>query len=116
MAPADAGASPGGKGSGVELGPAVILTLKVLVGLVTLLLLASLVALWRGNVRLHGRINLAFFVLTLVTLLGFELLVQVIRPDVFQYIKQNEELVRALNVHLCFSIPAALLMPVMLYT
>jgi uncharacterized membrane protein YozB (DUF420 family) len=100
----------------MELGPSVILTLKILVSAVTLLLLASLVALLRGNYRLHGRINLVFFILTLATLLGFELLVQVIRPDVFNYIRENDELRRALYIHLCFSVPSALLMPVMLYT
>jgi uncharacterized membrane protein YozB (DUF420 family) len=100
----------------MELGPTVILTLKVLVSAVTLLLIASLVALLRGNYRLHGRINLVFFILTLATLLGFELLVQIIRPDVFNYIRENEALRRALNIHLCFSVPSALLMPVMLYT
>jgi uncharacterized membrane protein YozB (DUF420 family) len=100
----------------MELGPSVILTLKVLVSAVTLLLLASLVALLRGNYRLHGRINLVFFILTLATLLGFEVLVQIIRPDVFHYIRDNDELRRALNIHLCFSVPSALLMPVMLYT
>jgi uncharacterized membrane protein YozB (DUF420 family) len=100
----------------MELGPSVILTLKVLVSAVTLLLLASLVALLRGNYRLHGRINLVFFILTLATLLGFEVLVQIIRPDVFNYIRENDELRRALYIHLCFSVPSALLMPVMLYT
>ena len=100
----------------MELGPTVILTLKVLVSAVTLLLIASLVALLRGNYRLHGRINLVFFILTLATLLGFEVLVQIIRPDVFHYIRENDELRQALNIHLCFSVPSALLMPVMLYT
>jgi uncharacterized membrane protein YozB (DUF420 family) len=100
----------------VELGPFVILSLKCAVLAVTFLLLASLVALLRGNFRLHGRLNLVFFLLTLTTLLGFELLVQVIRPDVFNYIKENDHLRRALNIHLCFAVPSALLMPVMLYT
>lgn len=98
------------------MGPQVILALKIAVSLVTVLLLASLVALLRGHYRLHGRINVAFFTLTLTTLLGFELLIQFIRPDVFTYIKENEELRRALNIHLCFAVPSALLMPAMLYT
>jgi len=97
-------------------GPTVILGLKIAVGAVTVLLLASLVALYFGNYRLHGRINLAFFTLTLVALLGFEGIIQVIQPEIFQYIKGNDPLRRALNVHLCFSVPAALLMPAMLYT
>lgn len=97
-------------------GPNVILTLKGAVAAVTVLFLLSLLVLWRGNYRLHGRINLAFFTLTLVTLLGFELIIQIIEPEIFQYIKQNAELRRQLNVHLCFAVPSALLMPAMLYT
>ncbi len=97
-------------------GPIVILILKSAVGAVTVLLLASLAALAKGNIRLHGRINLAFFVLTLSALLGFELIIRVVNPEVFDYIRNNAELSRALNIHLCFSIPSALLMPVMLYT
>ena len=94
----------------------VILTLKVAVVAVTLLLLGSLVAVARGNYRLHGRINLVFFVLTATTIAGFELLIRVVRPDLFGYIAENDDLRRALTVHLCFSVPSALLMPVMLYT
>ena len=97
-------------------GPNVILFLKVAVAAVTALLLASLVALAAGNRRLHGRINVAFFALTTVTLIAFELLIRVIRPELFHYIAQNEEVHRRLQIHLCFAVPAALLMPVMLYT
>jgi uncharacterized membrane protein YozB (DUF420 family) len=97
-------------------GPTVILCLKVAVSAVTVLLLASFVALWKRDVRLHGRINLVFFILTLTALLGFELIIRVINPDVFRYISENEGLSRALNIHLCFAVPSALLMPVMLYT
>ena len=52
-------------------GPNVILTLKVAVAAVTVLLLASLVALARGQYRLHGRINLVFFTLTLAAVFVF---------------------------------------------
>jgi uncharacterized membrane protein YozB (DUF420 family) len=97
-------------------GPTVILILKAAVAAVTVILLASLGALWRGRYRLHGRINIVFFVLTLATLIGFELLIRVIKPDLFAYIQQNEELNRKLLIHLCFAVPSALLMPVMLYT
>jgi uncharacterized membrane protein YozB (DUF420 family) len=97
-------------------GPNVILVLKLAVAAVTVLLLASLVALGRGNYRLHGRINLVFFALTATTVVGFELLIRVVRPDLFAYIAENDDLRRALTVHLCFSVPSALLMPVMLYT
>lgn len=97
-------------------GPNVILTLKIAVAAVTVLLLASLVALARGNYRLHGRINLAFFTLTLAAVLGLEVVIRVIRPEIFQYFDANPDLRQALNIHLCFSAPSALLMPIMLYT
>jgi uncharacterized membrane protein YozB (DUF420 family) len=102
--------------SALVTGPTVILALKIAVAAVTFLLLCSLAALARGNYRLHGRINLAFFTLTLAALFGLEVVVRILDPGVFDYINQNEELRRALNVHLCFSIPAAILMPAMLYT
>jgi uncharacterized membrane protein YozB (DUF420 family) len=97
-------------------GPNVILALKVAVGAVTLLLVAALLALARGNYRLHGRINLAFFTLTLLALLGFEIIIRIIEPSIFDYIMHNDALRRSLNIHLCFSVPSALLMPAMLYT
>jgi uncharacterized membrane protein YozB (DUF420 family) len=99
-------------------GPTVILSLKIAVGAVTVLLLASFVALAKGNIRLHGRINLVFFILTLIALLGFELVIRVINPKVFDYLDEPgyEAIRRMLSIHLCFSIPSALLMPVMLYT
>jgi uncharacterized membrane protein YozB (DUF420 family) len=97
-------------------GPNVILALKVAVSAVTALLLTSLVSLARGQYRLHGRINLAFFTLTLAALLGFEVVIRVVDPRVFEYIKSNPELNRALSVHLCFAVPSAVLMPAMLYT
>ncbi len=97
-------------------GPNVILALKAAVAGVTVLLLMSLVALYRGQYRLHGRINVVFFTLTLAAVLGLELVVRVIDPAVFDYIRADPALYRALNVHLCFSVPSALLMPAMLYT
>ena len=95
-------------------GPQVILALKIAVTAVTLLLLASLIALWRGNYRLHGRINLAFFTLTLAALLGLEVLVRVVNPKVFDYFDEDARM--RLSVHLSFSVPAAIVMPAMLYT
>ena len=95
-------------------GPQVILILKIAVIAVTALLLSSLVALARGNVRLHGRINLVFATLTLSAVLGLELLIRVIDPDIFTYFDATTR--HALRVHLAFSIPSALLLPVMLYT
>jgi len=99
----------------VELGSYVIITLKIAVSAVTLILLAALVAIARGNRRLHGRLNVTFFTLTLVALLGLEA-IRFFRTDVFDYIKQHPDLARILNIHLCFSIPSAILMPLMLYT
>ena len=90
-------------------GPTVILTLKVLVSAVTVLFAASLGALVAGNVRLHGRINGVFFVLTMLTVVGFEVLLRVGTDVTSQF---SPEAKQALRVHLCFSIPAAVLLPV----
>lgn len=94
----------------------VILLLKIAVTAVTVLLLMSLAALARGNYRLHGRINIVFFVLTLSALLGLEGVARLAKPEMFQeYLKQtNAE--NALGIHLSFSVPAAALLPFMLYT
>jgi uncharacterized membrane protein YozB (DUF420 family) len=97
-------------------GPNVILSLKIAVASVTALLILSLLALLRGNYRLHGRINLAFFTFTLIALLGFEVIIRFLEPSVFDYIRADEALSKALNIHLCFAIPSAVLMPAMLYT
>ncbi len=97
-------------------GPNVILTLKIAVAAVTVLLIASLIAVLRGNYRLHGRLNLAFFTLTLMAVLGLELVVRVLAPDVFDYFNADERLRQALTIHLWFSVPSTLVMPAMLYT
>jgi uncharacterized membrane protein YozB (DUF420 family) len=94
-------------------GPTIILALKVAVSAVTLLLLLSLVALARGNYRLHGRINLAFFILTVGAVITFETLLQ-LGADVKSHMTAFER--AALNVHLCFAGPLPLVMGVMLYT
>jgi hypothetical protein len=91
-------------------GPQIILTLKVLVVAVTVLLLASLVALILKRPRLHGHINTAFFVLTMLTVVVFEVLLQWI--DVSSAF--DEAARQALHTHLWFSVPSALLLPVML--
>ena len=97
-------------------GPNVILALKIAVAAVTVLLAASFVALAAGRVRLHGRINLAFFILTLAAVLGLEVVIRFIEPTVFDYIRDHPGLGRDLRVHLCFAVPSLLLMPAMLYT
>jgi ABC-type maltose transport system permease subunit len=94
----------------------VILTLKVAVIAVTLLLLASLTALAFGRYRLHGRINLVFFVLVLAALLGFELVAQVVYPGMLRNFLENEGKLEVFFIHLGFSIPSTLLLPVMLWT
>jgi hypothetical protein len=105
----------------VVLGSYVILTLKIAVASVTVLFLLSLVALWKGNYRLHGRINLVFCLLTLIAVLGLEVVSRLVYPlvsgddhDLFSYFDTATK--KALRVHLCFSVPAALVLPVMLYT
>ena len=95
-------------------GPEVILTLKIAVCAVTLLLLSALVALARGNYWLHGRINMVFFVLTVTALVGLELVARVIDPSLFDYFDDRTR--RILAIHLCFSLPSAAIMPVMLFT
>ena len=102
------------KGSSVLSGPSVILTLKVAVVAVTVLLLTSLVALAFGNYRLHGRINIAFAVLTFSALLGLELVIRVLEPGLFDYF--DEATRQLLAIHLSFSVPSAALLPAMLFT
>ena len=69
-----------------------------------------------GKIRLHGRINLVFFVLTVSALFVFEVIIRLLNRDAFVYFSADPVLRHALNVHLCFSVPSALLMPFMLYT
>lgn len=94
----------------------IILILKVAVVAVTGLLAASLAALWRGNYRLHGRINTVFFVLTLAAVLGLEAVVNVLAPGLLEEHLRSHEAQSALQTHLWFSIPSAALLLVMLPT
>src|SRR5438132_8351328 len=96
--------------------PTIILTLKIAVIAVTLLFLASLVPLARGNYRLHGRINIVFFILTITALVGLEVVARVLSPDMFSEYFTQTDAWNALVVHLSFSLPAALTLPLMLYT
>src|SRR4051812_3009291 len=57
-------------------GTTIVLVLKVAVIAVTLLLLASLVALGYGRYRLHGRLNVVFFTLTVAAVVVFEGLIR----------------------------------------
>jgi hypothetical protein len=92
----------------------VILVLKVAVIAVTLLWLASLVALALGKTRLHGRINIAFFALTLTALIGLEVIVRILSPGLFD--NYEHYAANAMTVHLCFSVPAAVLLFFMLFS
>jgi hypothetical protein len=93
-------------------GPEIILTLKVLVTAVTVLLLMSLAALAAGNRRLHGRINAVFMVLTLSTVVAFEVVLQFV--DVKSAFDPAAR--ESLRVHLWFAAPSALVIPVMYVT
>ena len=93
-------------------GPTIILTLKVLVATVTLLLLASLAALAAGRPRWHGRINTIFFALTMLTVAGFEIVLQFI--DVKSTF--DDEARQSLRVHLWFAVPSAIMLPAMFLT
>lgn len=92
----------------------VILVLKLAVALVTILLVASLVALALHKPKWHGRINTAFFVLTLTAVLGLEVIIRFLNPELTAAF--SPEAKEALRIHLYFSIPAAITLPVMLYT
>jgi len=94
----------------------VLLALKIAVGGVTVLLFFSLTALALGNYRLHGRINLAFFILVLAALLGFELTAHVVRPGMLQEFLRSQNALETLYIHLGFSVPAALILPLMLFS
>jgi uncharacterized membrane protein YozB (DUF420 family) len=94
----------------------VIFALKVAVAVVTVLLLASLMAVARGNYRLHGRINTLFFVLTLTALVGLELVARLMEPDEFRSYFDATNSWSNLRVHLSFAVPAAMVLPLMLYT
>lgn len=93
-------------------GPDIILTLKVLVAAVTVLLLASLAALAAGRPRLHGRLNAVFFALTMLTVAGFEGLLQFV--DVKSAFDPAAR--EALRVHLYFAVPSAIILPAMFLT
>ena len=96
----------------MPIGPQIILTLKVLVASVTVLLIASIVALRLGRPRLHGRINTVFFVLTMLTVVGFEIVLQFVDVSASFDLQTR----RALRIHLWFAIPSAVLLPIMLFT
>jgi hypothetical protein len=95
-------------------GPDVILILKVAVAAVTPILIASLGCLVAGKYRWHGRLNIAFFALTLGVVLGLEVVIRFVDPRIFDYFTDADR--RAMIWHLSFSIPSALLLPLMLFS
>jgi uncharacterized membrane protein YozB (DUF420 family) len=92
-------------------GPAIILTLKVLVSVVTVLFAAAVWAIATKRKKLHGRINTVFFVLTLTTVVGFELLLR-LQGNVTDHFSPAQR--QALLIHLCFAVPSAVLLLVMM--
>ncbi len=92
----------------------VILALKIAVASVTVLLVASLVALAAGSPRWHGRINTVFFALVVATVLGFEVVIRFVLPNITAGFTAEQR--EALTIHLGFSIPAAVMLPAMLFT
>ena len=93
-------------------GPQIILTLKVLVSVVTVLFAVAVWAIATGRKKLHGRINTAFFVLTMTTVVAFEVLLR-LGTNVTETFTQEQRY--WLQIHLCFAVPSAVLLPVMLF-
>ena len=94
-------------------GPEILLALKVLVSVVTVVFAAAIVAIATGRRRLHGRLNVVFFVLTMTTVFGFELLLRLGTEVSATF---SPEAKAALRVHLVFAVPSALLLPLMLWS
>ena len=92
----------------------VILGLKIAVSAVTVLLLISIWAIATGRQKLHGKINLVYLILTLAAVIGFEVIIRFINPNLTaEFTAEQRQL---LDIHLCFSIPSAILLPIMFYT
>lgn len=97
--------------------PLLVLVLQTAVVAVTVLFAASMVALAVGRRKLHGRLNTAFFVLTMAAVLGLEVVVRVVWPELSAEFFDPTGPYRApLMVHLWFSVPAAVVLGVMMYT
>ena len=92
-------------------GPQIILTLKILVVAVTILYAAAILAIATGRKKLHGRLNTAFFILTMTTVASFELL---LRCFVDVSATFDDEAREALRIHLYFAVPSAAVLPVMI--
>jgi uncharacterized membrane protein YozB (DUF420 family) len=92
----------------------VIPVLKILVATVTLLLIASSIAIATGRRQLHGRINTAFFFLTMTTVLGLEVIIRFVNEKFTAAFSADDR--QALFVHLCFAVPSAIVLPFMLFS
>lgn len=92
----------------------VILMLKIAVASVTVILACSLIALARGRYRLHGQLNLVFMILTLAAVFGLEFLIRIVDPKMFEFFDDSTK--RIMAIHLCFSVPSAVLIPIMYFT
>lgn len=94
-------------------GPEIILTLKVLVSAVTVIFAAAIGAIAMRRRRLHGWLNTAFFVLTMTTVVAFEILLRLGTDVTSSFSPEARE---ALRLHLVFAIPSAVLLPVMFWS
>lgn len=97
-----------------DMAGTIILILKIAVILVTLLLSGSMIALARGRHSLHGRLNVLVTGLTLAALLGLEVIARLLNPDLFSTHFERHQAQDALVIHLAFSLPSAVLLPLML--
>jgi hypothetical protein len=95
-------------------GPNVILFLKVAVGVTTLVLVASLVALALRRPRLHGVLNVIVTALLFVAVLGFEAVLHLVGVDVTAHMDDAAR--EALTVHLWFAVPLLPAVVAMLFT
>lgn len=94
-------------------GPDILLALKVLVAAVTVLFVAAVVAIAVGRRRLHGRLNALFLVLTLTTVVGFELLLRLGADVTGGFDADTRQMLR---LHLLFAGPAVTVLPVMYWS
>ncbi len=94
----------------------VILLLKIAVSLVSVLILAALVSLALKKPRIHGWINSVAVVLTLVALVGLEVLARIFEPGIFENHFNETDSWTEFYVHLAFAVPSAILLPIMWLT
>ncbi|MCS6866893.1 MAG: hypothetical protein RMJ56_13650 [Gemmataceae bacterium] len=97
--------------------PLLVALLQGAVLAVTALLVASLIALALGRRTLHGKLNTIFFLLAVITVLGLEVVVRIVWPHLSaEFFDPAGPYRRPLLIHLCFSVPATVILAVMMYT